>query len=176
MDFMPYLHVYYPLVSHNLQLYHRVYVLRSIQYNDPLTYQICVSTEKGQFTSIPVYGTVWLTGYQSCPGLQKVASGASTASRQTQILWTNFYQNHVYFVQAQHGNCGKRYLTQTKGVLDSIFSAKGLKWCLLGLNNLICIDVMLIYLWCFVVSQPIIKFTHFHGQFLFKKLPLADKK
>ena len=31
-------------------------------------------------------------------------------------------------------------------------------------------------LWCFVASQPIIKFTHFHGQFLFKKLPLADKK
>ena len=29
---------------------------------------------------------------------------------------------------------------------------------------------------CFVASQPIIKFTNFHGQFLFKKLPLADKK
>ena len=28
----------------------------------------------------------------------------------------------------------------------------------------------------FVASQPIIKFMHFHGQFLFKKLPLADKK
>ena len=55
-------------------------------------------------------------------GLQKVASGASAASGQTQISWTNFDQNHVYFVQALHGNCGKRYLTQTKGVLDSIFS------------------------------------------------------
>ena len=31
-------------------------------------------------------------------------------------------------------------------------------------------------LWCFVVSQPMIKFTHFHGQFLFKNLPLVDKK
>ena len=51
-----------------------------------------------------------------------VASGASSASGQTQISWTNFDQNHVYFVQALHGNCGKRYLTQTKGVLDSIFS------------------------------------------------------
>ena len=26
---------------------------------------------------------------------------------------------------------------------------------------------------CFIVSQHIIKFTDFHGQFLFKKLPLA---
>ena len=29
---------------------------------------------------------------------------------------------------------------------------------------------------CFVASQPIIKLTHFHRQFLFKKLPFADKK
>ena len=56
------------------------------------------------------------------PGLHKVASGASAASGQTQISWTNFDQNHVYFVQALHGKCGKRYLTQIKGVLDSIFS------------------------------------------------------
>ena len=31
-------------------------------------------------------------------GLQKVDSGASAASGQTQISWTNVYQNHVYFV------------------------------------------------------------------------------
>ena len=55
-------------------------------------------------------------------GLQKFASSTSAASGQTQISWTNFDQNHVYFVQALHGKCGKRYLTQTKGVLDSIFS------------------------------------------------------
>ena len=30
-------------------------------------------------------------------------------------------------------------------------------------------------LWYFVASQHIIKFTHFHGQFLFTGLPLADK-
>ena len=60
-------------------------------------------------------------------GLQKVASGASAASGQTQILWTNFDQNYVYFVQALHGKCGKRYLTQIKGVLDSILVHKGLK-------------------------------------------------
>ena len=53
---------------------------------------------------------------------QKVASGASAASGQTQISWTNFDQTHVYFVQALHGKCGKRYLTQAKGVLDSIVS------------------------------------------------------
>ena len=41
------------------------------------------------------------------PGLQKVASAASAASGQTQISWTNFDQNHVYFVQALHGKCGK---------------------------------------------------------------------
>ena len=29
---------------------------------------------------------------------------------------------------------------------------------------------------CFVASHCIIKYTHFHGQFMFKKLPLADKK
>ena len=61
-------------------------------------------------------------GYHPSPGIQKVASGASAASGQTQISWTNFDQNHVYFVQALHRNCGKMYLTQTKGVLDSIFS------------------------------------------------------
>ena len=32
-------------------------------------------------------------------GLQKVASGASAASGQTQISWTNYVQNNVYFVQ-----------------------------------------------------------------------------
>ena len=31
-------------------------------------------------------------------GLHKVASGATAASRQTQISWTNFDQNHVYFI------------------------------------------------------------------------------
>ena len=45
-------------------------------------------------------------------GLQKVASG------QTQISWTNFDQNHIYFVQALHGKCSKRYLTQTEIVHD----------------------------------------------------------
>ena len=55
-------------------------------------------------------------------GLQKVASGASAASGHTQISWPNLAQNHVYFVQALCGNCGKRYLSQTKGVLDNIFS------------------------------------------------------
>ena len=65
-------------------------------------------------------GTGWTVVCSA--GLQKVASGASAASGQTQISWTNFDQNHVYFVQALHGKCGKRYLTQTKGVLDSIFS------------------------------------------------------
>ena len=51
-------------------------------------------------------------------GLQKVASGASAASGQTQISWTNFDQNHVYFGQALHGKCTKRYLTKTKIVHD----------------------------------------------------------
>ena len=32
-------------------------------------------------------------------GLQKVASGASAASGQTQISWTNVDQNHLYFVR-----------------------------------------------------------------------------
>ena len=56
------------------------------------------------------------------PGLHKAASGASAASGQTQIPWTNVDQNHVYFFQALHRKCGKKYLTQTKGVLDSIIS------------------------------------------------------
>ena len=53
------------------------------------------------------------------PGLHKVASGASAASGQTQILWTNVDQNHVYFVQALYGKFMKRYLTQTNIVYDS---------------------------------------------------------
>ena len=54
----------------------------------------------------------------SPPGLHKVGSGASAASGQTQISWTNLNQNHVYFVQALYGKCTKRYLTQTKIVYD----------------------------------------------------------
>ena len=62
-------------------------------------------------------------------GLQKVtsgASGASAASGQTQISWTNFDKNHVYFVQALHGKCGKRYLTQIRVFLTAFLVHKGL--------------------------------------------------
>ena len=52
------------------------------------------------------------------PGLHKVASGASAACGQTHISWTNYDQNHVYFVQVLHGKCTKRYLTQTKILYD----------------------------------------------------------
>ena len=41
-----------------------------------------------------------------------------------------------------------------------------LHWCLATPTDLL----------CFVASQPIIKFTHIHEQFLLKKLLLADKK
>ena len=33
------------------------------------------------------------------PGYKKVPSGPSTASGQTQISWTNYVQNNIYFVQ-----------------------------------------------------------------------------
>ena len=51
--------------------------------------------------------------YALGPGLHKVDSGASAASGQTQISWTNFAQNYVYFVQ-ENGKYMKSYLTQTK--------------------------------------------------------------
>ena len=52
------------------------------------------------------------------PGLHKVDSGASAASGQTQISWTNVDQDYAYFVQALYGKCTKRYLTQTKIAYD----------------------------------------------------------
>ena len=60
-------------------------------------------------------------------GLHKVDSGASAASGQTQISWTNVDQIHV---QALYGKCMKRYLTQIKIVHDrhktAFFVYKGL--------------------------------------------------
>ena len=66
------------------------------------------------------------------PGLHKVDSGASAASGQTQISWTSFDKNHVYFVQALHGKCTKMYLTQTKIAHDR---HKAVVLAYMGLND-----------------------------------------
>ena len=45
--------------------------------------------------------------YALGPGLHKVDSGASAASGQTQISWTNFDQNHVYLARLGTENVQK---------------------------------------------------------------------